>query len=78
MKVAIKPPESVETYKITTSGAIFKSMQHYNNIIISVLMGLHNFNVVDICLTVEQVVGDQGALSHHTSLVHYALEPNTI
>ena len=53
-------------------------MQHYNNIIILVLKGLHNFNVVDICLTAEQVEGDQGALSHHTSLVHYALEPNTI
>ena len=53
-------------------------MQHYSNIIILVLKGLHNVNVVDICLTAEQVEGDQGALSHHTSLVHYALEPNTI
>ena len=26
----------------------------------------------------EQIEGDQGALSHHTSLVHYALGPNTI
>ena len=55
MKVAKKTSESVETYKTTTSGAIFKSMQHYSNIIILVLKGLHNFNVVDICLTAEQV-----------------------
>ena len=37
MKVAKNPLESVETYKTTTSGAIFKSMQLYNNIIILVL-----------------------------------------
>ena len=37
MKLAKKPLESVETYKTTTSGAIFKSMQLYNNIIILVL-----------------------------------------
>ena len=53
-------------------------MQLHNNIIILILKGPHNFNVVDICLTAEQIEGDQGALSHHTSLVHYALGPNTI
>ena len=47
-------------------------MQLYN-IIILVLQSLHNFDVVDICLTVEQIEGDQGALSHHTSSVPYAL-----
>ena len=78
MIVAKKHLESVENYKTTTSGAIFKSIQLYNNIIILVLKGLHIFNVVHICLVAEQVEGDQGALSHHTSLVHYALGPNTI
>ena len=38
MKVAENTLESVETYKTTTSGAIFKSMQLYNNIIILVLV----------------------------------------
>ena len=52
-------------------------MQLYNKIIILVLKGLHNVNVVDICLTAERV-GDQSALSHHASLIHYALGPNTI
>ena len=39
MKVAKKTLESVETYKTTTctSGAIFKSKQFYNNIVILVL-----------------------------------------
>ena len=53
-------------------------MQLYNNIFILVLQSLHNFNVVDICVTAKQIEGDQGVLSHHTSLVHYALGPNTI
>ena len=47
-------------------------MQLYNNIIILVL-SLYYFNVVDIFWTAEQIGGDQGALSHHTSLVRYAL-----
>ena len=78
MKVANKPLESVETYKTNISGTIFKGMQLFNNITILVLKNLHNFNVVDICLTAVQIEGDQGALSHHTSFVHYALGPNTI
>ena len=46
--------------------------------ICSAVSTLHNFNVVDICLTAEQIEGDQGALTHCTSLVHYTLEPITI
>ena len=51
-------------------------MQLYNNIIILVLKSLHNFNVVDICLTAEQIEGDhQGALGHHIvhSIMHFIM-----